>query len=53
MKKLSFLKIGGLKKENVITHYDIAFLIMMVVKQGRFKCIECMNKSDELHDVST
>jgi hypothetical protein len=33
--------------------YDIAFTVMMVVKQGRFKCIKCMNKGDELHDVST
>jgi hypothetical protein len=33
--------------------YDIVFMIMMAVKQGRFKCIECMNKKYELHDVST
>ncbi len=30
--------------------YDIVFTIMMIVKQKRFKC---MNKGDELHDVST
>jgi hypothetical protein len=54
MRNTSFLKIGGgLKKKNDITHYDITFTITMVVKQGKLKCIECMNKSDEFHDVST
>jgi len=32
---------------------DITFMIMMIVKQRRFKCIECMNKNDELYDVPT
>jgi hypothetical protein len=31
--------------------YDIAFTIIMTVKQGRLKCIKCMNKKDELYDV--
>jgi hypothetical protein len=30
--------------------YDITFMIMMAIKQGRLKC---MNKGYELHDVST
>jgi hypothetical protein len=34
-------------------HYDIAFMIMVIIKQGRLKCIDCMNKGDELFDVST
>jgi hypothetical protein len=29
------------------------FTITMVVKQRRLKWIECTNKGDELHDVST
>jgi hypothetical protein len=33
--------------------YDIAFMIMMAIKQRIFKCIECTNKGDELRDVST
>jgi len=34
--------------------YDIiTFMIPMVVKQRRFKCIECTNKKNELHDLST
>jgi len=34
--------------------YDIiTFMITMVVKQRKFKCIECTNKGDELHDLST
>jgi hypothetical protein len=33
--------------------YDITFVIMMIVKQKIFKCIECMNKRDELYDVFT
>jgi len=33
--------------------YDIIFIIMMVIKHERFKCIKRMNKGDELHDVST
>jgi hypothetical protein len=32
---------------------DIIFKIMVIIKQGRFKCIECMNKENELYDVST
>jgi len=24
----------------------------MIIKQGGLKCIECMNKKDELYDVS-
>jgi len=31
--------------------YDIVFTIIMTVKQGRLKCIKCMNKKDELYDV--
>jgi hypothetical protein len=33
--------------------YEIAFTIIMTIKQGKLKCIECTNKRDELHDVST
>ncbi len=33
--------------------YDITFMITVIIKQGRFKCIECTYKSDELYDVST
>jgi hypothetical protein len=33
--------------------YDITFMIMVIIKQGKLKCIECMNKDDELHDVPT
>jgi hypothetical protein len=29
------------------------FTITMIVKHGRFKCIECMNKGDKLHNVFT
>jgi hypothetical protein len=32
---------------------DIVFTITMTIKQRRFKCIECMNKRDELCDVPT
>ncbi len=32
---------------------DITFIIMMVIMHERFKCIKCMNKGDELHDVSS
>ncbi len=34
---------------------DITFMIIVIikVKHGRFKCIKCMNKGDELYDVST
>jgi hypothetical protein len=31
--------------------YDITFTITMTIKQRRLKCIECMNKGDELYDV--
>ncbi len=31
--------------------YDISFMITMIVKQGRVKCIKCTNKADELYDV--
>jgi len=33
--------------------YDIIFIITMIVKQRIFKCIECMNKMNELYDVPT
>ncbi len=33
--------------------YDIAFMVTMIIKQGRFKCIECMNNNDKLYDVPT
>jgi hypothetical protein len=33
--------------------YDIAFMIMMIIKYGTLKCIECTNKGDELYDVPT
>jgi hypothetical protein len=32
---------------------DIVFMVTMVVKQGRFKCIKCTNKKDKLYDVLT
>jgi len=28
-------------------------MITMTIKQGRFKCIECINKGDELYNVPT
>ncbi len=31
--------------------YDITFMIMMIIKQGGFKSIKCMNKRDESYDV--
>jgi len=31
----------------------LIFTIMVIIKHGRFKCIKCMNKADELHDVPT
>jgi hypothetical protein len=31
--------------------YDIAFTIIVIIKQERFKCIKYMNKNDELYDV--
>ncbi len=30
---------------------DVAFIITMIVKQRKLKCIECTNKRDELYDV--
>jgi hypothetical protein len=33
--------------------YDIGFMIIMIAKQGKVKCIKCMNKGDELYDVPT
>ncbi len=30
---------------------DITFIITMIIKQRRIKCIECTNKKDELYDV--
>jgi hypothetical protein len=33
--------------------YDITFIVMMITKQGKFKCIECMNNKDKLYDVPT
>jgi hypothetical protein len=32
--------------------YENAFTITMTIKQKGLKCIECMNKEDELYDVS-
>jgi hypothetical protein len=32
---------------------DIALKIPMAIKQGKFKCIKCVKKGDELHDVFT
>jgi hypothetical protein len=34
-------------------HYDIAFIITMTIKQERFKCIEWVNKKDELYGIFT
>jgi hypothetical protein len=33
--------------------YDITFTIIMIVKQGKFKCIKYTNKGDELYGVPT
>jgi hypothetical protein len=33
--------------------YDITFMITMTIKYERLKCIECINKEDELYDVFT
>jgi hypothetical protein len=33
--------------------YDIAFIITMSAKQGRFKCMKCTNKRDAMYDVFT
>ncbi len=33
--------------------YNITFMIIMIIKQGKFKCIKCMNKGDELYDIFT
>jgi len=33
--------------------YDIIIMIIVTIKQGRFKCIKCMNKGDKLYDVPT
>jgi hypothetical protein len=33
--------------------YDITFPITMIIKQGKLKYMECMNKRDKLYDVST
>jgi hypothetical protein len=33
--------------------HDITIMIMVIVKQGRFKCIKCTNKGDKLYDVPT
>jgi hypothetical protein len=30
---------------------DITFTIAMTIKQGRLKCIKCINKGDELYDI--
>jgi hypothetical protein len=32
---------------------DLALMIMMIIKQGRFKCLKCMNNKDALYDVLT
>jgi hypothetical protein len=32
---------------------DIGFMITMIVKQKKIKCIKCTNKGDELYDVPT
>jgi hypothetical protein len=34
-------------------HYDVTIMIMVIVKQRIFKCIECANKEDKLYDVPT
>jgi hypothetical protein len=31
--------------------YDIAFMVTMIIKQRKIKCIECMNNKDKLYDV--
>jgi hypothetical protein len=33
--------------------YDLIFTITMIIKHGRLKYIEGMNKGDELYDVPT
>jgi hypothetical protein len=33
--------------------HDIAIMVMVIVKQGKFKCIKWMNKGDKLYDVPT
>jgi hypothetical protein len=32
---------------------DIIITIMVIIQQGRLKCIEYMNKGDKLYDVLT
>jgi hypothetical protein len=32
---------------------DIVIMIILIIKQGRFKWIECMNKKETLYDVPT
>jgi hypothetical protein len=46
--KVTLVGSHGKKDDSVI-----ALKIPMAVKQGKFECIKCMNKGDELHDVST
>jgi hypothetical protein len=31
--------------------HDITVMVMVTIKQGRFKCIECTNKGDEFYNV--
>jgi hypothetical protein len=49
---------GGARITLMVSHgrcddYNIAFIIIMIVKQGRFECIEYMDKGDELYVVFT
>jgi hypothetical protein len=32
--------------------YNIAFTIIMIVKQRKLKCIECTYKGDDLYDAA-
>jgi hypothetical protein len=32
---------------------DISFIITIIIKQGKVKCIKCTNKEDELYNVPT
>jgi hypothetical protein len=33
--------------------YDIAFTIIITLKEGKLKCIKCINKGDDLYNVFT
>jgi hypothetical protein len=32
---------------------NMAFMIMVIIKQEKVKCIECINKQNEMYNVST